>query len=113
MAALDPSADKIDAAIDLLWSMYANPTFTAWTELWLAARTDPELAAAVVRIDEQSTADSRTISNFSRPTISVERRSGCTSVLFKGLAISRSIECYEPHPTEAVIDTFKTLIRPI
>jgi AcrR family transcriptional regulator len=116
MAALDPSADKIDAAVDLLWSMYASPTFTAWTELWVAARTDPELAAVVVRIDEQSMADSQAIYAELFPADDQPRvQIGLHVIyaLFKGLAISRSIDGYEPHPTEAVIDAFKAMIRPI
>lgn len=52
MANLEPGVDKLDAAIDLLWSGFSGPTFTAWLELWVAARTDPELAAAVVAVDE-------------------------------------------------------------
>jgi len=33
-----------NAALDLLWSTFSGPLFTAALELWLAARTDPELA---------------------------------------------------------------------
>jgi AcrR family transcriptional regulator len=32
------------AALDLLWSTFSGPLFTAALELWMAARTDPELA---------------------------------------------------------------------
>lgn len=52
MADLDPGVDRLDAAIDLLWSGFSGPTFTAWLELWVAARTDAELAAAVVAVDD-------------------------------------------------------------
>ena len=53
MADLDTGVDRLDAAIDLLWSAFSGPTFVAWVELWVAARTDPELAAAVVAVDEE------------------------------------------------------------
>src|SRR3954470_22602673 len=46
LAHFDRDADVFDAAIDLLWSMFEGPAFTVWIELWIAARTDPELAAA-------------------------------------------------------------------
>ena len=36
-------ADRYAAAIDILWSMVSGPTFDAWLELAVAARTDPEL----------------------------------------------------------------------
>ena len=48
MASLPANTDRLDAAIDVLWSMYAGPAFVAWVELWLAARTDPALAEAVL-----------------------------------------------------------------
>jgi AcrR family transcriptional regulator len=37
----DPDAA---AALDILWSTFSGPLFTAALELWIAARTDPELA---------------------------------------------------------------------
>ena len=33
-----------DKALDILWSTFSGPLFTAALELWIAARTDPELA---------------------------------------------------------------------
>ena len=51
-ANFDPRVDQLDAAIDVLWSMFRSPTYVAWAELWMAARTDPELAAKVVEIGE-------------------------------------------------------------
>ena|SRR5688572_4451044 len=38
---------RLEAAIDLLWSMVKGPAFLAWLELAVAARTDPELAEPV------------------------------------------------------------------
>jgi AcrR family transcriptional regulator len=35
--------DPAEAAIDILWSMVSGPTFYAWLELVVAARTDAEL----------------------------------------------------------------------
>ena len=58
-AKVDPGADRLDAAIDLAWSMFQGPAFAAWVELWIAARTDPELAATVVAMDRRFTDESR------------------------------------------------------
>jgi len=44
---LDPTTPRLDAAIDLLWSMVRGHTFVVWLEIVVAARTDPELAAEV------------------------------------------------------------------
>ena len=52
MANVDPGADRLDAAIDQLWAAESGPAFVAWVELWVAARTDPELAVAVRRMAE-------------------------------------------------------------
>ncbi|HEU0023305.1 MAG TPA: TetR family transcriptional regulator [Thermoleophilaceae bacterium] len=60
-AAIDPETDRLDAALDLLWSMFQGPAFVAWTELWVAARTDPELAATVVAVERRFTAETRTM----------------------------------------------------
>lgn len=52
-ANFDPGQDQLGGAIDLLWSMFRGPTFVAWAELWLAARTDPELAVKLVQIGDR------------------------------------------------------------
>jgi AcrR family transcriptional regulator len=59
LAAVDPCQDRLDAAADLLWTMFTGPAFVAWVELWIAARTDPELAAAVIAMDVRFTDESR------------------------------------------------------
>jgi AcrR family transcriptional regulator len=59
LADVDPGADHLDAAVDLLWSMFPGPVFVAWTELWIAARTDPELATTVVAMERRFTAETR------------------------------------------------------
>lgn len=61
LTTLDPGADLLDTAIDLVWSMFEGPAYAAWAELWIAARTDPELAATVVAMDERFTEESRTM----------------------------------------------------
>lgn len=118
IASLDPSQDRLDVAIDLLWSMYSRPTLTAWQELWIAARTDPDLAVAVVEIDKQFMAASQRLYTELFPAD--ERAEGPLSTqiglhivyaLLSGLAMSRSIDGYEPHPTQAVLDAFKQMLR--
>jgi len=47
MSDIDMGADRLDAAIDQLWAAESGPAFVAWVELWIAARTDPDLAVAV------------------------------------------------------------------
>src|SRR4051795_5935350 len=59
--AIDPAADRLDTALDLLWSLFQGPAFVAWTELWVAARTDPELRETVVAVERRFTAETRTM----------------------------------------------------
>lgn len=44
--------DRSSAAIDLMWSIFSGPWFDVAIELWVAARTDPELCAAVYPIEQ-------------------------------------------------------------
>lgn len=50
-AELRGSPDRIAAAIDLLWNAYSGTLATAAMELWIAARTDPELRRAIRPVD--------------------------------------------------------------
>ena len=61
MADLCPGTDRRAAGLDLLWSMFSGPTFTAWLELWMAARSDPALAEAVIRLDREFMAASEDV----------------------------------------------------
>jgi AcrR family transcriptional regulator len=45
--------DPAEAAIDILWSMVSGPTFYAWLELVVAARTDAELREPVAQLTTQ------------------------------------------------------------
>jgi AcrR family transcriptional regulator len=116
MADLPAAAPKAEAAIDMLWTMFQGPTFTAWLELWVAARTDPELAAAVGPVDQQFMATSQdvfqemfaaeTADNPELPKIAI----GLTYAVLDGLALSRLVPGYEPMPAADLLDVFKLLI---
>jgi len=42
---LSATEDRLSAFVDLMWSTFDGPLFTAQLELWMAARTDPDLFA--------------------------------------------------------------------
>ncbi len=42
----------LGAALDIAWSFYRGPTFIAALELWTAARTDPDLRAHLLVVEE-------------------------------------------------------------
>ena len=47
MADEPPGPERVGRAIDLMWTTFQEPPFWAALELWTAARTDPELRAAL------------------------------------------------------------------
>jgi AcrR family transcriptional regulator len=52
-ARVPAGTDRYAAAIDILWSMVSGPTFHAWLELAVAARSDVELRRAVQGLTER------------------------------------------------------------
>ncbi|WP_181771173.1 TetR/AcrR family transcriptional regulator [Amycolatopsis pittospori] len=52
ISTLPGGASGVAAAIDLLWEGYSGTLSTAATELWVAARTDPELREAIRPVDK-------------------------------------------------------------
>jgi len=52
-ASLSPARDRLGVAIDLLWSMFTKPSFAAVLELYVAARTDPELHARLLPVADR------------------------------------------------------------
>jgi AcrR family transcriptional regulator len=48
---LPPDPERIADSIDLLWRSYSGTLSTAAMELWVAARTDPELRAVLLPVD--------------------------------------------------------------
>jgi len=45
------SSDPVGAALDVLWRLHRGPIFAATVELWVAARTDSELARQVGEVE--------------------------------------------------------------
>jgi AcrR family transcriptional regulator len=48
---LPPGTARIETGIDLLWRAYSGTLSTAAVELWVAARTDPELRQTLLPVD--------------------------------------------------------------
>lgn len=48
---LPTGTGRIEAGIDLLWRAYSGTLSTAAVELWVAARTDPELRSTLLPVD--------------------------------------------------------------
>ena len=120
MAGLDPSADKIDESIDLLWSMFCGSTYTASHELWVAARTDPDLAAVVIDTDKRFAgacarvyAELFSAGDFADTSLNPGIGLQMLFALMNGLALGRSIDGYESLAVDEVLDAFKAIVRPL
>jgi AcrR family transcriptional regulator len=50
-AALPPGPQRLDGVVDMLASAFTGPLYVAALEVWIAARTDPELRAALVPVE--------------------------------------------------------------
>ncbi|HYQ67935.1 TetR/AcrR family transcriptional regulator [Actinophytocola sp.] len=48
---LPPGPRRVESGIDLLWRAYSGTLSTAAVELWVAARTDPELRRTLLPVD--------------------------------------------------------------
>lgn len=49
--AVPAHGDRVAASVELLWSMYQRPELQAAIELYVAARTDAELRAALAKVE--------------------------------------------------------------
>jgi AcrR family transcriptional regulator len=116
MVNLEPGADRAEAGIDLLWSMFSGPAFVAWLELWVAARCDPALSDAVVRLDREFMSGSEGIfrelfaDELAAEPALARVGLGLVYALLGGLALGRLIPGYEPAPIADILAVFKTLL---
>lgn len=53
IARIPADADRIETLVDLAWNDLSGPVFYAAVELWVAARTDPELRDSLVVEEER------------------------------------------------------------
>ena len=116
MADLPPGTATREAAIDVLWSMVQGPTFTAWLEMSVAARTDTALAQAfegvarefaetsVEQYREMFPEDAAADPELPRIAIAM------LFTFLDGLALARLVPGCELITPEQALDVFKLLI---
>jgi AcrR family transcriptional regulator len=114
-ASLPDDAERGAGAVDLLWSMVSGPTFHAWLELAVAARTDPMLkpkvAALTTRFAENVARAFRDL--FPRPASAGpywDLAPTFTFALLEGLALDAMVT---PSSTEIprVLDIWREVAR--
>lgn len=115
IAALPADANRAEAAIDLLWKMCSGPTFFAWLELAVAARTDPELRESVATLSRRFMDIVRTtfpqlFPPPSDPMPLYEIAPMFAFALMDGLAVNQ-MHASDPESLGKVLDALKGLAR--
>ncbi|MEV6911802.1 TetR/AcrR family transcriptional regulator [Amycolatopsis sp. NPDC051071] len=109
ISALPGGASGVAAAIDLLWEGYSGTLSTAATELWVAARTDPELREAIRPVDKalgRSTLEHITAIAGDLPKERAEILFWLTVNLTRGLALDAELGG-DPQRRRQLLDEWK------
>lgn len=96
-------------AVELLWQMYSGPTYDAWMELVVAARTDAELRSELRAVWRKF--DARLQSLFAElfpPAESNPHAAQLTFAVLNGLALDRIFRT--PEDLAPVVDSLKLLV---
>ena len=112
-AKLPARANRGKAAIELLWPVLSGPTFYAWLELMVAARTDPDLrptVAAMARriVDDVQRTFYELFSTPSSPSPFFDIGQAFSFALLQGLALDGMLRKDNPR-IEQVLDVLKAL----
>lgn len=91
-----PEGDRrLPAVIDVLWARYSTPLFPAWLELWVAARTDADLRAALGPVERRTRAGlERTLPALFGDAVDNEQARlvvWMTFCLLQGMALERAL----------------------
>jgi AcrR family transcriptional regulator len=112
LARLPPGTDRAEASIEKLWSMFSGPTFYAWLELLVAARTDPSLRRRISGVAERFAATVETafreqfpeaVDNPFFPVVP-----GFTFALLQGLSLEHILESQRAR-VGRTLDAFRQL----
>lgn len=92
---LTESEKRPDAALELLWQIFSGPLSFAMLELWIAARTDPHLHAAVEKLDrdagESIRATLHELAGVTGDGARFDRMMDLTVHLLRGMALQRTV----------------------
>lgn len=101
--------------VDIVWELVQSSAFVAWLELWIAARSDPELHRSMVEVDARFT--EAVAERWSEALVAGPERDhpqAIRSLLFAacyGLALRRITSVAHEADAEDVLDLLKS-IRP-
>lgn len=110
-----PGPGRLEQAVDVLWSMFESPCFVAFAELKVAARTDPDLAAAVVDMDRRFYEECRATYADLFPNEDGhdpefdEMAMAFSFALMDGLAFQRLVAPEEQRPAREYLEVLKAM----
>ncbi|TCP47924.1 TetR family transcriptional regulator [Tamaricihabitans halophyticus] len=115
MTAATTVPERIEQAIDSLWHAYSGTLSAAALELWVAARTDPELRAAMLPVDRAVGRAAfelyRSTAGAELPQQDSERLFWLTINLTRGLALDAEIGGDERRRNELLAEWKRIAVR--
>jgi AcrR family transcriptional regulator len=110
---LPPGADRVGAAIDLLWEIFQDERLSAVLELYVAARTDPELRAEIAPVAAAHHAHVLRLAASYFPQLAAEGDAQEDAIdlvldVLQGMAVRRLIHADDPS-LERTLARVKTL----
>lgn len=112
---LTDDTDRLSAGIDLLWRSFSGTLSTAAMELWVAARTDPELRATLQPVDRALGRATYELFRLAWPDLPAEKVDTLywlTVNLVRGLALDVMIGG-DPHRPIRLLDEWKRIFATI
>jgi AcrR family transcriptional regulator len=107
---LPAHVDRVAAGIELLWSMLSSPSFYAWLELIVAARTDGRLRKAVLPLGRHFVATVQDTFRSLIPSSDQAIVPHFAVAILEGLAVEKIVMPDSPH-IAAIIDRMRMLGR--
>ncbi len=112
---LSPRAERIGAAVDLLWEIFRDSRLTAVLELYVASRTDAELRRELVPITERHRENVLRLARGYFPTAAVNGDAFAALLdvvldALQGLAVRRLVTT-DPAPLRTSVELVKDIAR--
>ena len=106
--------NPLEAAVDVMWGLYSTPRRTAWMELSVAARTDPELRSRMAELHRQFMASARETFAELFPEAAADPEFSIaplfTFMVLDGLALCQALSQDETE-VRAVLEALKAVSR--
>jgi AcrR family transcriptional regulator len=118
VAAAEVTGGGTDEVLDLLWTAFSGPTFVAWVELWVGARTDAALAERVVAMGDDFRAGCRELfdelfpaGRYPSPAF-FESGMAFAFAVMEGVALRGLVRPADLAPVEMLKSIAEQLVRP-